>query len=111
MWLFTTFGFFSVVQKPGETNLTIRSRVRSDLDRLRQKYLPSLGPVVEHGGTDYQYRAKASHTDLAEAMAKMVKDIDYGNFKNAVTQRQGRKRHDAYAGVWDVLADRLPEEN
>lgn len=111
MWLFTTFGFFSVVQKPGEKDLTVRSRVRSDLERLREKYLSTLGPVVEHGGTDYQFRAKASHAELAEAMAKIVKDIDYSNFKNVVSQRQGRKRHDAYAGVWDVLADRLPDED
>ena len=41
----------------------------------------------------------------------IVKDIDYGNFKNSVSQRQGRKRHDAYAGVWDVLADKLPEDD
>ena len=111
MWLFTTFGFFSVVQKPGETDLTVRSRVRSDLERLRKQYLSTLGPVVEHGGTDYQYRAKVSHDALAEAMAKIVKDIDYGNFKDSVSQRQGGTRHDAYAGVWDVLADKLPEED
>ena len=46
MWLFTNFGFFSVVQKPGERDLTVRSRLRSDLERLRERYLPTLGPVI-----------------------------------------------------------------
>ncbi len=34
MWLFTKFGFFSVVQKPGEARLTVRARVAADLERL-----------------------------------------------------------------------------
>ena len=36
MWLFTTVGFFSVVQKPGTDKLTVRARVAPDLDRLRR---------------------------------------------------------------------------
>ena len=31
MWLFTTVGFFSAVQKSGTDDLTIRARVRDDL--------------------------------------------------------------------------------
>jgi hypothetical protein len=27
MWIFTPFGFFSVVQKPGMSSLTVRARV------------------------------------------------------------------------------------
>src|SRR4051794_3670588 len=30
MWLFTNFGFFSVVQKPAEADLTVRSRVQRE---------------------------------------------------------------------------------
>ncbi|MGY2253445.1 MULTISPECIES: hypothetical protein [Pseudomonas] len=40
MWLFTNFGFFSVVQKDASDDLTIRSRTKSDLDRLRNHYRP-----------------------------------------------------------------------
>ena len=103
MWLFTNFGFFSVVQKPGDSDLTVRSRVRSDLERLRERYLPSLGPVIEHGGSDYQFRAKTSHADLAQAMSRIVLDIDYSNFKNAVAEQQGHARATAYANVWEAL--------
>ena len=47
MWLLTPIGFFSIVQKPDDTTrntLTVRARVRQDLESLRLRYLPGLGP-------------------------------------------------------------------
>jgi hypothetical protein len=35
MCIFTTIGFFSIVQKPRTDFLTVRARVASDLDDLR----------------------------------------------------------------------------
>ena len=67
MWIMTTIGFFSIVQKPEDKHgemLTIRSRVKSDLIALRDQYLPSLGPIATNVGTDYQYRASAPQTDV-----------------------------------------------
>src|SRR5208282_2003323 len=96
MWLVTKYGFFSVVQKTGEKNLTVRARVREDLDALRERYLPSLSPTVERAGSDYRYRAKASHVDFAEAMKKMVLDVSYCNFKDCVAVTQGKKRERIY---------------
>jgi hypothetical protein len=46
MWLITPFGFHSVVAKSGDKHdglLTIRSRVKSDLEALKE-FVPSLGP-------------------------------------------------------------------
>ena len=103
MWLFTNFGFFSVVQKKGDTSLTVRTRFKGDLERLRERYMPSLGPTAENAGTDYRYRAKVSHADLAAALAKIAQDIHYDNFKNSVAEEQGMKRHDAYSEVWAAL--------
>jgi 8-oxo-dGTP pyrophosphatase MutT (NUDIX family) len=103
MWLLTDFGFFSVVQKAGDGDLTVRSRVRADLDLLRERYLPTLSPTVKGGGTDYPYRASASHIAMAEAAAKIVKDIHYPNFKNSVAKTQGHARHDLYSEVWVAL--------
>ena len=34
MWLMTNFGFFSIVKKEGEVNLTVRARVKQDLLNL-----------------------------------------------------------------------------
>jgi len=103
MWLITNFGFFSIVQKRGDTDLTIRSRVKRDLESLREKYLPGLDEIKKSDVTDYRYRAKVSPADLAEAMGKIVRDITYDNFKNCVAEKQSSKREHIYHKVWEDL--------
>ena len=103
MWLITDFGFFSVVRKPGESQLTVRARTRTDLETLRERHLPALGEILEGAGTDYQFRARVPVEDLAEAMQGIVQEIDYPNFKNAVTRNQGPKRARIYHEVWQTL--------
>ena len=62
MWLITNFGFFSVVQKsddPKLGTLTVRSRVREDLESLKEQYFKqTMGEIQVNTGTDYKYRAK-----------------------------------------------------
>jgi hypothetical protein len=103
MWLITNCGFFSVVQKPGEQQLTVRARAQKDLEVLRDRYLPQLGEIVEGGGTDYQYRARVSRTEFAEAMKMIAMDINYSNFKNSVAKNQGHKRANIYHDLWHSL--------
>ena len=106
MWLITSIGFFSIVQKPGDSEdgmLTVRARANGDLDALREKYLPTLGKTAPNSGTDYRYRARAPREDITKAMMHIVQDIHYGNFKNEVQKRQGLERAKTYHGVWDVL--------
>ena len=103
MWLFTTIGFFSIVQKSGNSFLTVRARVASDLDRLREKYMPELSKTMNRQGTDYPYRATISHEDFAKGMEKIVKSIHYGNFKTEVEAKMGSKREAIYHGVWSIL--------
>jgi 8-oxo-dGTP pyrophosphatase MutT (NUDIX family) len=108
MWLMTTFGFFSVVQKKGTKQLTVRARVQNDLDRLRRQYLPTLSLTQETLGSDYRYRATVSHADLGAAMARIVGDIHYHNFKSEIDHVQGHARESVYAKVWSVLSVGLP---
>lgn len=106
MWLLTPVGFFSIVRKPEDAEagwLTVRARVRADLDALRDELLPELGPTVESHDTDYRYRARAPKEAVAVAMVRMVEQLDYGNFKSAVSRRQGHGRAAVYHDVWDVL--------
>jgi 8-oxo-dGTP pyrophosphatase MutT (NUDIX family) len=106
MWLITPVGFFSVVQKPVDIaagTLTVRSRVRSDLDALRAAFLPELTPTDESTSTDYRFRAQAPKASVAAALAKLANSIDYSNFKDVVAERQGKNRAHLYHGVWDVL--------
>jgi hypothetical protein len=108
MWLMTPSGFFSIVQKPEDEQagtLTIRARVRGDLERLRETCLPGMGEIVANSGTDYRYRARAPRAEVASAMARIVNDIQYGNFKDEVAREQGKERAGFYGKVWEVLYD------
>lgn len=105
MWLFTPIGFFSVVQKDDSNVLTVRARVREDLDALRQSYLPSLTTTETTPSADYRYRAVASHAAFSEALAKIGAGIGYANFKDEVANCQGVKRSQVYGRVWTTLLD------
>jgi hypothetical protein len=110
MWLMTPLGFYSAVQKQGTDLVTVRSRVRADLDRLRERHLPSLGATVAGAGTDYPYRATCTHQAWAEALAGLARELDYPNFKSAVAQRQGSERARVYGRVWQQLLELEREE-
>lgn len=106
MWVITNIGFYSIVEKPEdkeESLLTVRARVKSALEQLRDRYLPTLGAISEDAGTDYKYRAKAPRLELASALSQIALDIDYSNFKNSVAEKQGADRSKLYHGLWDVL--------
>jgi len=103
MWLMTDFGFFSIVQKEGEQNLTVRARVRQDLLNLKERYLPGLGVIEETQYADYRYRVRVPREIFAEALRDIALDIDYPNFKNSVARKQGKARARAYEDVWQRL--------
>lgn len=103
MWIFTMIGFFSVVQKSGDDDLTVRARARADLEALRARHLPMMSAPIDHGGTDYPWRAKVSHADFAAALGQLAAAIDYANFKNTVAARQGQDRSKVYSKVWSAL--------
>jgi hypothetical protein len=111
MWLFTTFGFFSIVEKKGDRRpgtLTVRARVRRDLTALRRKYLPELGRTIEKHTSDYRFRAQVPREALAAAMPRIVQDLHYENFKDTVKKRQGENRADLYEIVWLLLESLQP---
>jgi hypothetical protein len=105
MWIFTTIGFFSIVQKPRTDFLTVRARVASDLDNLRTEFMPLLSPTVSGSGTDYPFRATISHKGFGAGLAKMGEAITYGNLKSAVGKKMGWQREQAYHKVWQDLFD------
>jgi hypothetical protein len=107
VWLLTPDGFYSIVQKRGEQELCIRARVAADLDRLREKYLPSLTSTTETPGGDYRFRAWASHDAVAEALAAITRQLDYDNFKNEVARHDHERAH-VYGEVWQVLGELQP---
>lgn len=112
MWLLTSLGFFSIVQKPADERqgtLTIRARVRQDLEALGARYLPGMTTIQESRSNDYRFRAQAPRSEVAAAMASVVNDLTYSNFKDKVAKEQGSARAHLYHDVWSVL-HRLQED-
>ncbi|MGA1286046.1 MAG: NUDIX domain-containing protein [Rubrivivax sp.] len=109
MWIFTPFGFFSIVRKPDDPQLTVRSRTLGDLQRLRRHYLPKAPDPVAHEGSDYPWRTRCHAGDLAAALEKIASDIDYANFKDEVALVTGKGRATRYARVWSALHG-MPED-
>lgn len=120
MWLFTKHGFFSVVcarQGDGRDRrsidtdrLMVRARVRSHLDRLKERFPELLGAceIVEFAGTDYAHRIFVDKPTWAKVIAGLTDEIDYGNFKDEVKQHQGfsgKDYLDSLHDVWSVMND------
>ncbi len=62
-----------------------------------------MSDIIESEDSDYRYRAVAKREAVMAAMATLVADIDYDNFKSEVASRQGYRRAAVYGDVWDVL--------
>jgi hypothetical protein len=106
MWLITTAGFFSIVEKPWDRQpgtLTVRARAREDLEALKAGSLPELGDIKEDADADYRFRAQAPREAVARALAAETRAIDYDNFKSAVAARHGAGRASVYHDVWEAL--------
>jgi len=101
MWIFADTSFVSIVRpKNGEGRkdfLVVRGRVKGDIEALFPKAKVRLTP-----GRDYLYRALVSRKVVAEVLAKKIMDIDYANYKDAITDK-AQDRHDAYLSVWCEL--------
>ena len=102
MWLFTTEGFFSVVaDREDPDRLLVRARSQDDIEALH-RLLPEIEPFsLEH--SDYRWRAYVSRADWQSAMSQLVEELDYENFKNALSDRQGADRSHLYHEVWETM--------
>ena len=98
MWIFTDTSFVSIVRpkkgKGRKESLVVRGRVKGDIEALFPKAKVRVTPA-----RDYLYRAVVSRKVVAEVLAKKVMDIDYDNYRDAITAK-AKDRHDAYVSVW-----------
>lgn len=108
MWVFSKDVFLSVVAiKDDPIRLMVRARIRGDIEKVFPLYA---GRVRMTPNSDYRFRAMIPRSEVSCVMAKMVKDIDYINFKDSVTDQ---RRHWAYSDVWVAmlrLQDQLEEK-
>lgn len=108
MWMITTRGFYSAVQKRNDppNMLTIRARAREDLENLSD-LLPDI-EIKDGGGTDYPYRTRVLVSDWARVCATLALEVDYSNFKDEVKKKQGKARADIYMRIWSALLSLTP---
>ena len=97
MWLCLRDSFLSIVAKDCAANeLMVRARRPGDIE----KCFPD-AKVTRNTGSDYLYRAVLPRDVVKQAMAAMIDQIDYPNFKDTV---EDRSLHAAYVGVWHAMA-------
>lgn len=111
MWTMTPRGFYSVVAHRGKPDtLLLRARVKADLLALDDLIPaePIADRIWEDRKADYQWRAEVTRAEWAYAVGQMAVEVNYGNFKDAVTARQGKRRHDVYLRVWSALLELAP---
>lgn len=110
MWLFTKYGFFSVVLKPnGEFQL--RSRARRHLLALKTRFqLGKKFPIIETLHADYGFRLVLGQSQFANIASAMVSEIDYDNFK-AEVHGNDPAYDTALMRIWGVMHQLQTIEN
>lgn len=95
MWLFTTYGFFSVVlarklqdgiptKEVDPDTVMVRARCYEHMDNLKQHFKElAASDIQESADTDYRYRMILPKNMWVEVLKQMGDDLDYTNFKSA----------------------------
>lgn len=118
MWLFTKYGFFSVVcARQGDGaygnlvdtgRMMVRARASEHLENLKAKFPDELGncTIILTKDTDYACRLFVDKSAWISVAAALAEETDYDNFKSAVSRHLGPKGTE-YGNrlheVWDVM--------
>jgi hypothetical protein len=106
MWMMTTLGFFSVVEKP-KGKICIRARSMHDMIQFQQNICD--GDIVVTPKADYTYRMIVPRKQFNDAFPRFAKYLTYDNFKDAVGKTNSR-RAGLYHNVWATLRNIAIEE-
>ena len=119
MFVGTKFGLFMPGLRPitgkeakpidDPRDLQVRSRRAIDLDRLREMYLPELGPTLKLPGHDYQFRAYCTKQQWGFALLGIAQDIDYTKFKDSPKQFKDYSLISAYMKIWNAALTAFPQ--
>jgi hypothetical protein len=114
MWLFTQYGFYSVVcardlqggpNRIDPSAVMVRARCRRHIESL-QKRFPQFAPleIGDTADTDYRFRIVVSKPVWVEVAQELALEIDYGNFKDRALSHSGDERYvHALHDVWAVM--------
>ena len=99
MWLFTSSGFISVVEKDADY-LAVRARDVLSLTSLVQSY----GVEIRSTPTaDYPYRIFITKDQFKNWLSNQPGQIDYKNFKSEVSITRGKNFANALLKVWSAM--------
>ena len=104
MWIFTKWGFISVVEdKSNPSFFVVRSREKYSLEevvsRLEKDY-----EIFTNIGTDYIYRIFVPKEEFVYLMVKELNSIGYNNFKQAAEEYLKEDEWlNTLANVWFIL--------
>lgn len=102
IWLATTLGFYSVVEKRG--GITVRARTARDLDNLVEAARLD-AKVLYYPCADYQFRVLLDRAGLKQMMAALSETIDYPNFKEKIMSSDSQaEKEPYYLSVWERMA-------
>lgn len=102
MWVFSKYGFYSIVKGDGNT-WQIRARKKQDLINLM------VASGLEHEirddvGWDYAFRVFVEAEDLTRVMAVLQEALDYKNFKNTIAAINDQQdKLDILHGLWQAM--------
>lgn len=109
MWITTTGGFYSAVQKDKNAPdvLTVRTRdyqsATTAADTLEMQFGEKV-EIVTGEGTDYPYRFDVSRENFALWLASEARDyVRYSNFKDEVKASRGKNWANALMDVWSAM--------
>jgi hypothetical protein len=111
MWIFSTRGFYSVVQHREAAHLVlVRARVKEHLERLQTDFPKQLGDceIVVMKDADYRVRLTVPREAWAEVVRELTMQIDYDNYKSACGRCSKTETDAEYVhclnSVWSVMA-------
>ena len=113
MWIFTRYGFFSIVnasQKDGSPDpdtLVVRARRIAHLRQLQQRCASlAAAEISTTRHRDYRYRIVVAKTDWTAALLLLAGEQNWSNFKAEVSRHLGPAGADythALHSVWMVM--------
>ena len=99
MWIFTSSGFISIVEKDAD-HLAVRARDSLSLSSLAQSY----GVEIRSTPTaDYPYRIFITKDQFKNWLSNQPGQIDYKNFKSEVSITRGKNFANALLKVWSAM--------
>jgi hypothetical protein len=115
MWIFTKYGFFSVVcgrqrfgmsAEPDPNTVMVRARRRTHLENLKERFPDELGAATIHQSqdTDYRYRIVVPKTTFVQVLDSLGQEMTYTNFKSEVGMNSGDPDYlAALHEVWETM--------